>query len=289
MDAVFAILLLSLVVIYADYRLTTHNWGSPWNGIGAIPGVLDGASMAPMQYRVLVPWICALFGRGKTKTPYLGAYTRLRWVSIVLALAMSYIYFAAITELALLCTALLALYFVAASLFDYTDGYLEIFFFAFAFWWFVSGYAWWWLVPPCLIAGINRETTFFIPVIWLMSGDWAAFWMLLAASYLGYAIPRALYGQKKRYCSFLMIRENWQRIKTTHRGEQAWLHSEYGLFVVLLLMVAGAYLPLLWSGGMTAIEWSMGGLFIALLLPSIWSEIRVFGPVMLVVIPRLVQ
>ena len=56
--------LLTLLVNYVDFRLTKGNYGAVFNGVGSIPKVLAGESLAPMQYRVFVPWICSVFGEG---------------------------------------------------------------------------------------------------------------------------------------------------------------------------------------------------------------------------------
>jgi len=38
-------------------------YGSPFNGYGAIDGTVDKTALAPMRYRVLVPWLVVLVER----------------------------------------------------------------------------------------------------------------------------------------------------------------------------------------------------------------------------------
>ena len=68
---------LSLVVCYADYRMTANNMGAIWNGIGAIPSVLRGEAQLPMQHRLLIPLICKWFcGIQRSPQGYYNVYVR---------------------------------------------------------------------------------------------------------------------------------------------------------------------------------------------------------------------
>ena len=265
-----------MVVAYADYRMTWHNTGSRYNGLGCIPDVIRGKSLQPMQYRVLVPWLVYLMG-GMTKS-ILKPYIVLRLFSILFALSMSYLWFGNI-----LYTAMLALFFIGASIFDYTDGYLEVGFFALSFYLMREQTTWGvgLILAIVFIATLNRETAVFIPICAFLSGHWFVSIGMMIAFMAGYIIPRAYYGEKERYCKFNMIRENIRRMR------EGIMRNEYILFLVLLGLVIYGYTNNVSS--LSGVELGMGIMFIVLLIPTVWCEIRVFKPVMLTLIPMLMK
>jgi len=56
-----------LGVALLDWRVTRWNQGSEWNGYGAVGRTLNKANLAPMRYRVLVPWLLWLIGWAATQ------------------------------------------------------------------------------------------------------------------------------------------------------------------------------------------------------------------------------
>ena len=284
---IIAIAILSLLLWYVDFRLTVHNWGVKWNGVGVIPEVLAGKSLLPMQHRVLVPWLTALFGRGSHKAPYICGHVTMRLLAISFALFSAHWFFSS----NLLYTALLVIFLMAAALFDYTDGYVELGFFA-LFLGLVGQCGplvrseIWLLVTVAFVASLNRETALFFPVLlFLQTFDVVASVVVFLAVAAGLIFVRCVYGVPRRYCSFWMVKENWRRIKSFFRdGSGSRQIREYLLFALLCVLVFIS--P--FTGTMSWVEWGMGAFFCALLVPSIWCEVRVFAPVMLVVIPRLV-
>jgi hypothetical protein len=275
--------------MYADRQLTKHNFGAQFNGIGCISDVLANRSLAPMQYRVLVPWICGLFGAGEKSLPYLRPYIWLRWLSIPFAIGAAHLYFSQIQgPPPVLCTALLALFFVAAALYDYTDGYLEIGFFALAF--LVmgqQGIGWILLLAVVsLLAVLNRETAVFIPVVCFLDSFFMAGIVSLVACAAGYAIPRMIYGKHDRYCRFWLVGENIREM-TRHYRTRPWVYVEYTLFWALLAVMAAVYVGAFPE--YTAVELAMALLFLGLLIPTKWREIRVFGPCTLALIPMVTR
>jgi hypothetical protein len=275
-------------VFYVDFRLTLPNWGEAWNGIGAIKPVLAGEAKLPMQHRVLVPWLCWLLGRGRGKTPYLRSYVIVRYLSILCALCGAQLFF-----LSLLYTALLAVFLMAAALYDYTDGYFEVAFFA-CLLWLIRVYGlelstvWWLPLVLTAVATLNRETAMFFPVlVFLSTGDVPLTVGMFCAMAVVMIALRGMYGTPERYCRFWMVGENWQRIKLFWGGGLSHF-KEYLLFLGVLCLVIFAYVGVFLGDGADGIQLGMGLMFCALLVPSIWMEIRVFSPVMLVVIPMLV-
>ena len=109
---------LSLVVIYADFKMTRGNWGAKWNGIGAVPDILDGTAKIPMRHRVLVAWICRLVEICRIEQrPFLNTYVYLRWLAITLSLVVANWYFSALGLKPLLPVSILACVFVLSSLY----------------------------------------------------------------------------------------------------------------------------------------------------------------------------
>lgn len=278
---------LSLLLWYVDYRLTAHNWGKKWNGVGAIPEVLAGKSLLPMQHRVLVPWLTSLFGRGGHATPYYTGHIIMRLLAITFALFSAHWFFSS----NLLYTSLLAVFLAAAALFDYTDGYIELGFFA-----LFLGLAGqcgpivkseiWLLALVTFLAALNRETALFFPVLlFLATFDTIASVIVFLSAAGALLFVRIKYGVPHRYCSFCLVGENLRRIKKIFVGSgESLFMREYLLFFGVLLLCVYGFL----TGNPSWVEWGMGVFFCALLVPSIWFEIRVFAPVMLILIPRLV-
>ena len=107
-----------------------------------------------MQYRVLVPWLTKVFGDSVT------TYVWLRAISILFAMVASYLWMKSLIGIALL-----GLFFCSASLYDYTDVYIEVGLFALSFAWVAGNYPFGEIVVPfCAFVGsLNRETAVFIP------------------------------------------------------------------------------------------------------------------------------
>ena len=284
-DLVF-VLVVSLVVIYADGMLTKGNFGSQFNGVGAIVPVLIGRSMAPMQHRVLVPWLCWLVSRvlgwGDDKYPFFKIYLAIRWVAIFAAIGMSHLYFGHFGM-----TALLALFFVWAALYDYTDGYVEVACFAAALYLMGVGGLWMYvgMAAVSFLAALNRETAIFIPIVVALTGQPLLTTVSFGFFLCGFAIPRLMYRGAQRYCSLWMLPKNLKSLKQELSSKPI-VYTEYTHFLVLVgLMVVTYAVSFPWS----PVEIGLGLMFGALLVPTVWREIRVFAPVMLGLIPMVVN
>ena len=267
---------LCFVVVYADWRMTLHNMNVRYNGLGAVSSVLAGVAEQPMQYRVLVPW---LTGDGEN---FQVRYIILKHLGIVTAIVLSFLYLREVSGNPLLATSLFCMYLVYAAIYDYADGYFEILFFAAAWLLLLSG-GWWvfLLIPLTFVAGLNRETAAFIPFATLLSGHFTLAAVCGLAFVFAWALPREKYGwQAKRYCKFNRIGENVELI-LRWGGPIPWV-NEYINFATLLALVLSAYVyhwfPL------SGVEWSMLIFLFAMITPTLWREIRVFAPVVLVAI-----
>jgi hypothetical protein len=289
------ILFITWVVYYADFKMTKHNWGAVWNGIGAIPSVLGGTALAPMQYRVFVPWLCRFFGvDNMDKEGFYNLYMRIRGISIFCAEFAAFIYFSILNINPYMGSALLSLFFIWAALYDYTDVYIELATFATAFCIISNGNTG--LIYIALlfvitvIATLNRETAIFIPFTCFLIKGWEIAGIVSAVGFLlPYLYVRWKYGDKERYCKFFMLGENLKLIKSTYKSNMPLLMNEYSHFFVLTIVFAVLYLSHGLMGDLTPINISMGIMYVLLLIPSMWREIRVFTPVMLSLIPIILR
>ena len=277
----------SLVVIYADYQMTKHNFGFTSNGVAAIPRVLDGEAKSPMQYRVLVPWLCLLFaGRKDSWRDQLNSYLKIKQAGIALSLSASWFYFTAVGVSPYIGVSILSMFFVLASLYDYADVYFEVFFLCVAFTALQYNAEWTYptLVLVTALAALNKETGVIIPMVCLATGAIPMGLVLSLVFYLGYKVPRMLYGAKERYCEWFTLRRNIQAFKDTYVIPV--VYNECAFFVVLVL--AGSWLYAT-SYPWTPIEIVIGVVSVGLLIPSMWREIRVFAPTTLALIPMAVR
>jgi len=160
-----------------------------------------------------------------------------------------------------------------------------------------SGFAGVILHEPIVVMGsvffgmLNRETAVFIPVFALINGIWnldilsiKMFSYALTAFCVGFIVPRLLYGRRERYCRFNMVKENIKRWKIHGISlANGYLHSSILLFLFLILTVINfgtmhQFMPFVIT------MWIFVG---AMIVPSVWSETRVFYPVLLAMIPMV--
>ena len=59
---IYLIPILAMMILILDWRITAYNMNVKWNGFGCVADVCQGKADAPMQYRVLVPWLTRLLG-----------------------------------------------------------------------------------------------------------------------------------------------------------------------------------------------------------------------------------
>lgn len=258
------ILILSILVFYVDIKRTSWNMWNMCNGYGSIASVLDGTAKQPMCYRVLIPWLVG--GHNKLR------YLIVKYLSILFALTGAYLWIGeSIT--------ILSIFFMVAAEYDYTENYLEVGFFGIAFYLLATSpqYMSIYLAILIIIATLNRETSIFIVIAAILGG---ADVLLLVAYSIGIIIPRVIYGWKhERYCEAVLIKKNLKNIK-----EGKFL-PEYILFGLLTLAMVVA--PLIAPFG--TLEATMYLMYVALLIPAMWLEIRVFSPVILILIPMFVK
>ena len=276
------VLFLWLVVLYVDHRLTRSNMTSQLNGYGSVSSVLCGKAKAPMQYRVLVPWLFKLVESEKSPVR---TYLYVRWVAILVALGTAWYYFALMTTQPMLAITILALFFVWVALYDYTDIYIEIALLSFVLvlmtlqppLWFI------WATIACMIGGLNRETIIIAPIIAVFNGYAIESVSMIFGVCAGLALPRLFYGQKERYCKFNMVMKNLRDLR--ENDGTPLLLNEYVHFALLSLVVGLLYT----LGEPQMTDWAILGVCGMLLVPSKWCELRVFAPISLSAIPLTVR
>lgn len=199
----FILLIFSICLSYAQYKIARFNIGSKWNGYGVIEGVVSKNIQAPMVYRVLVPWI---IGKNKTLWKYELCQTILIYCSLLS------IYIAWNTLIVLISVILLTLTFW----YDYWDWNIELIGFMFGL---MS-------LPLALLGvillGMSRETAPLIGLIYILhSHDYLGGSILILTSILILIGVRMIQGKHDLYCKRFMIVENWNLLK--NYNVQAWL------------------------------------------------------------------
>lgn len=287
---------LSWVVIYADFGLTKHNLNVHWNGQGAIKDVLSGKAQRPMQFRVLIPWLCFilekcswLLPRDRNKDhPFLSIYLRIKWATVPILMWASFLYFSKIGVNPFYATGLFALFMILAARYDYGETYLESIFFVLAFLLLLSGWSWAFVLflPLGFFGSLTKETTIFIPVTALLAGNIPA----AVASGLGFLFGQGLliekYGIPKRYCP-LIERDNWRNFKKRWEFRIPMVLNGYVMFICMFIGIT--YLVITQFHSMSAIEISMVSLFYLSIPITVLHEIRMWAPVMLGVIPMVLR
>lgn len=266
----FFIAVISSIVIYVDKRMSGWNDNVSGNGVGSVSFVNTGTATLPVQHRVLAPWL----------TRYLDYY-HIKWLSITAALFCSWLYFGLVMAQPMVGVLLLAIYFMWAAVFDYTDGYIEIAMFALSFWMVGALPITLFLIPVGILAGLNRETSVFIPLCLFSMGHVVGSSMVGLGVLIGLAVPRIIYRDAKRYCSVNQFFTNVRRMFSGGLGGKHFLHSEWVLFFILTTVLVLCYI----AGPLSVTHYVLAALYLLLLIPTVWGEIRVFAPVFWFVIP----
>jgi len=170
-----------------ELQVCRKNIGAEWNGYGAIDGTFTKTNLAPMRYRVLVPWLLGWIPR-KTRI----------WIYLVLK--------AALVGLTLWAAQRvigewqpLALLIAVSFQFDYWDQYLELL----GILGCMSGHPWV-VGVSALFWGLSKETALIAPIIHPMG----------VFGWVGMAIARLAQGDAELYCKrFTFLAYNWPDLK----------------------------------------------------------------------------
>jgi len=226
------------------------NYGAQWNGAGAISGVIQRSTQAPMIYRVLVPWLAYLLRQAGM--PLLSAYELVKILLTGFALwavELAWGPFIALGVLAFL---------PVTFLYDYWDWAGELLGLSLIltgdFWLALVG-VWVW--------GLSRDTVLLAGLaFWLASGDWIGAFAVLSGSVIMFAALRLVQGNKESYCKLIWIKDNWQAIKNIRHAERPWW---MGSTIVSLVLIVIALLA----------AWPTGA--IGLMVPVLVAAGLVFG------------
>lgn len=249
---IFAWMIVAFLLERVLLVVARDNYGAPWNGAGAITGVIHRSTKAPMLYRVLVPWLT--WGLRKAGMPLLTAY---ELVKIALTgFALWSVELAWGPGVALAVAAILP----ATFMYDYWDWAGELLGLSLC----LSGDFWLALVGVW-VWGLSRDTVLVGGLAYfLVTGDWLGGIGLTAAGVIMFAALRIIQGRQPSYCKTIWIKDNWQIIKDLYRLERPyWMGSVVISLLVCLLALAAA--------------WSTG--WIGIMVPVLIAAGFVFGKI----------
>jgi len=254
-------LLFALLIDRVQYIVAARNYRSTYSGLGAVDSVLARKALAPMAYRVLVPWLVWL---GERVVP---AETRkvVLYEPLKIALLWACLW-AASWVLGETAALVLGLLWLATLLFDYWDWAVETLALILA----LSGALPAALVGAALLA-LSRETAPLVAVTYgFATGDWRGAALVLALALALMALVRLWAGRKKLYCERWMWRRNWRELKAAMRVQPVYLNNMAMtvLVTVLTLWAVAQGLPA-WPVplALLAAGWSM----------AVAAETRVFA------------
>lgn len=226
-------LLLAWVTDRVQLSMCARNYGAPWNGVGAIDRVLAKTALAPMAYRVLMPWLVGLVERiypHARSWRIEGVYEPLK--ILMMAWAFWGCELAIGREGALLVIVLLS----TTYLYDYWSWAPEMAALAFA----LSGNLPLAIVGAVLGALSKPETALLAPLTYLfVTWDWLGAVLIGAAVVIPWAGVRLWAGQHKLYCERWTWRKNLRCVQVWHKNHPVYFGSIVmsGLLSVLTLGV----------------------------------------------------
>jgi hypothetical protein len=175
---------------YAQFAITGRNYNNQFNGKGCIDSVLKGTALAPMQYRVAIPWLYDLFRHYELIKIGLMAFGLFSmWLMI-------HTVWGAGAYLGMFVT---GIFYVVNFQFDYAEQYLELSLWAQFMTAIYVGNIYWLII--CVIVGaLNRETSSFLILVYVLAtfNLINGLWLLLAFG-AATAFVRLRYGIKKSY------------------------------------------------------------------------------------------
>lgn len=209
--------------------IAKDNYGTAYNGAGAIEGVVKRSSMAPMVYRVLVPWVS--YGLRRAGVPLLTAY---ELVKIVLTgFALWSVELAWGVGVAIMVLAILPV----TYLYDYWDWAAELFGLCMCLTgnFFMS-------LAGVLVWGLSRETVVIGGIAYyLVTGDWLGAVAISAAGMMVLSTVHLIQGQHDRYCKTVWLRDNLVMVRNIAKYERpAWINSIVFSLAIILVAIAAA-------------------------------------------------
>ena len=225
------LLLFAICLARGQYMVSKFNLLAPWSGYGAIQGVLNKDSDAPMVYRVLAAWI---IGKGYQLWKYQIFMTTMIWLSLIA------VYLAWGLHITLLSTILITI----TLWYDYWDWTAEMIGLSLALVSFPLA------LFGTIVHGLSRETAPLVGLVYaLHSGNYLLGTILTLVALSTLFLVRMIQGRHKLYCKRWMILDNIELIK---KGNIAtWISIviiTIYLFSIPLRMESLGLLPLVLAG-----------------------------------------
>ena len=210
------------------------NYGTIYNGFGAIEGVNHRKIPAPMAYRVLVPWVIGLIERFY-KDKERAHRERVVWYqavkTVLTALGLYAVMLGWSIPTAMLVTVMLCLTFKH----DYWDYAVELMAIGFAIHGNLAL-----ALTGAVLYGFSRETAPLAAVAYLTcTGDWAGSLAVLAAAVTPLLGVRLYVGKRKLYCERWMWRVNLALLRDLLKWRPVWYGEVTISLVMTLILLVG--------------------------------------------------
>lgn len=252
--------------------IATDNYGTEYNGIGAIKSVVNKQAYAPMAYRVLVPWLMRpaftrennlLIWRNKVEIGWYSAIKILLITIALLSVDLAFGVWAAIIT---------AMIIPVTYYYDYWDWAAELTGICLA----ASG-NFYLALAGSVVHGLSRETAIFIPVVYFLAVlDKPGDGQVLESLILGFVVLLVLLvvrmwagGRKPLYCDRIMLRRNILDVINIRKYNPWWISP-----VAISLLLSVFSLGLGWVVGWTYLAIPL--LLVAAWVGGIAKESRIF-------------
>jgi len=307
------IYILILIIAYGITFIEKKAVHDYYGGLMSLPQYYKGEIFDPYQYRCLWFWIFKLFKINANgfecrricedqivirQGKHYEIYWFIVFIMQYLSLLIFYFYIKTLQLDAVVGVLLFALFLLFTFYNDYPNQYVEIIIMGLFLCFMMWGNYEYILFILLFLGMLNRETMFLCNIIWLFySNNWIFFIIGCFICGIGYYLPRMIYGKKKKLCSFFNWNASKTRIQRTYGGytDQYGFYSryriwnEYNLFGILL--VGYLILSFMTYSMMDTFYKFMiiiMGIFMVLIsIPGEWREIRIYTPVLFVIIPQL--
>lgn len=220
-------LICALVLERLHLIIAGPNHGTPFNGVGCVDNVLNRTALAPMCYRVLVPWLIGLaeWTAPSLKPHRMVVYSAVRTILVWLALwacerAIGF-------QGALIVACLLPM----TVQFDYWDFAPELAGLALA----LTGDFRLALIGS-VICAFSRETSLLCPLVYLlMAGKAPLSLVILASVLLCMFVIRIIQGERELYCERIMVKRNWRELKAALGSPFFYIQGSFMSLIVAAL------------------------------------------------------
>jgi hypothetical protein len=216
-------------------------FNSRLNGMGSIRSVVTGTALAPMQYRIAVPFLV------KWTKSYLGVkFVLMVLSSIVFWMLFNVLYGGLAGWVALF---VLQIFYVLQSQFDYVEQYLELLCWSLVFIAGIYGNIYL-AVVITVIATLNRETSIYIPLVYYgLTGNMAYSLLVMVAMLLPVVFLRLVYGIRPNYLDvygFKLIKNKWHlRLNVMNLFQKKELHSILPSILIISMATMSVWYGLL--------------------------------------------